>query len=138
MARGRRRREVNTPTPSLTFRLPSVIRSPLSVVTPTVLQEIEDRRTYHPLGRSRPARFSTGGPSHVTVKDRPRNGRFRYSDPFGSSGTKAFVAFTRPSAVAICVRRKTRKEVLFAKRKAGRGGSQRRHRRNWFSKVSCR
>lgn len=137
MARSKRRREVSTPTPSLTVRLPSVSRSLVSVRT--VLQEVEDRRTFHPLGRSRPARFSTGGPSHVSLKDRSRNGRYKYSDPFGASGTKAFVAFQRPGAVAICVRRKTRKEVLFAKREAGRrGGFKRRFRRGPWSKISCR
>lgn len=142
MSRKRRRREVSTPISSLTLSLPSAARSSRSTLTlspsRSILQQIEDRRDYHPLNDARPARFMTGGSSHLTVKDRSY-GRQVYRDPFsGRSGTKAVVAFRSPDATVLCVRRKVRKEVLHAKRKAGRGGPQRRHRRNWFSKVSCR
>lgn len=139
MARNRRRREVSTS--SLTVSLPAVSRSSLSpILSPSrsILREIEDRREYHPLQDARPARFMTGGPSHVTVKDRSY-GKQVYRDPFsGRSGTKAAISFVGPDGVLVCVRRKRRKEVLFAKRRAGRSGKQRRHRRNWFSSISCR
>lgn len=134
----RRRREVSTPTPSLTVRLSPSAR-PLVAPSPsrTILQDIEDRRTFHPLGNARPARFSTGGPSHLTTKDRPAHDRFAGIRKF-NSGTKAAVVFAAPDNVAICVRRKSRREVLFAKRRAGKGGARRRApRRNWFSAIKC-
>lgn len=151
MSRSRRRREDNLP--SLTTSLPSVSapsvsarRSPL-VASPsqTILQQIEDRRTFHPLGESRPARFSTGGPSRISVKDRAYNGRYKYADPHRisanihlNSGTKAPLSFAAPDGTIVCIRRRTRKEVLFATRRAGRGGKQRKHRRNAYSGVRCK
>lgn len=45
------------------------------------------------------------------------------------------ISFGDPATVAICVRRKQRREVLFAKRRMrGRGGARRRH---WYSNVKC-
>lgn len=46
------------------------------------------------------------------------------------------VKFMIPEAVAICVRRKQRREVLFSIKKNGRNGG-RRYRRNIFSSVGC-
>lgn len=144
--RSRDKREDNSPS-----LMPALLRptapsvSPLPSPARTILQEIEDRRTYHPLGDARPARFSTGGPSRISVKDRSYNGRYRYADPHRTSknihlnsGTKAPLSFASPDATIVCVRRKTRKEVLFAKRRAGRGGKQRRHRRTLYSGVQCK
>lgn len=148
MAKGRKRdkREDNSPslTPSL-LRPTAPLVSPLPSPSQTILREIEDRRTYHPLGEFRPARFRTGGPSRITVKDRPYNGRYKYADPHRNSrnihlnsGTKAPVSFAVPDGTVVCVRRKQRKEVLFAKRRAGAKGRQRRHKRNLWTKVRCR
>lgn len=54
---------------------------------------------------------------------------------------KAFLghrlAFSIPRLVALCVRRKTRKEVLHALRKTGGGSGRRRPRRNFWSNVKC-
>lgn len=133
----RRRREVFTPTPSLTAPLSPLVRPLVSPPSRTILQEIEDRRTYHPLGDSRPARYSTGGPSHLKTKDRPAHDRFANVRRF-TSGTKAAVVFSDPDNVAICVRRKSRREVMFAKRRAGMSGPRRRKpRRNWYSAIKC-
>lgn len=46
------------------------------------------------------------------------------------------IAFAVPNKVAICVRRKTRREVLFAKRKT-RKGSGANKTRNFWSDVKC-
>ena len=46
------------------------------------------------------------------------------------------VRYVVPRDAVICARRKIRKEVIFAKGKAGRGG-QRRPRRNDYSNVVC-
>lgn len=148
MAKGRKRDKREDNSPSLT---PSLLRPTAPLVSPvpspsqTILREIEDRRTYHPLGEFRPARFRTGGPSRITVKDRPYNGRYKYADPHRTSknihlnsGTKAPVSFVAPDGTLLCIRRKQRKEVLFAKRKAGRGGShRRRYRRTPYSSIKC-
>ena len=45
------------------------------------------------------------------------------------------IGFRVPSKVAICVRRKTRKEVIFAKGKGGKG--TRRPKRNKWCDVHC-
>lgn len=47
------------------------------------------------------------------------------------------VGFHMPWQVVICVRRKRRKEVLFAKRKTGAGARARVRRRNEYSDVRC-
>lgn len=85
--------------------------------------EVEDRRRFHPSRKFRSA-ASFSRPHHVLkVKS--------------SRALSARVAFSAPKKVLVCVRRKRRKEVLHAKRVAGRGGL-RRPRRSWFSDVSCR
>lgn len=137
MGKKRRRREATVPSlPSLTvIRLPISTVSLVPVTTPKNLTEVEDRRTFHPLGPTRPARFSTGGPSSLTLRDKPKAGRFK--TPFGHSQTKATVAFDDPGNVLVCLRRKRRKEVLHAMKRAGKGGRQRRHRRNTHSAIRC-
>lgn len=139
MSRRRRRRDVSTPTPSLTVhRLPRVtlpVLSPLSLTPPTDL--LGDRRQYHPLGPLRGAVSFSGGQHALRATDRKNVDRFAGLRKFPSQ-TKASIGFDAPVSVLVCVRRKRRKEVLFAKRKTGRGGArQRRPRRNWFSKIHC-
>lgn len=92
------------------------------------LQDIEDRRQFHPLEFFRPARTVYGGPSSVTVKQPAR--KFSRMLPFGLS-------FEAPKKTVICVRRKQRKEVLHALKKVGRGRGGGRKRRNWYSSISC-
>lgn len=91
------------------------------------LSEVDDRRTYHP-SRHRPA------PSF----SRPRH-RLKVPSLLQNplAGTKALVTFSAPQNVLICVRRKIRKEVMHAFKKAGKTG-QRRPRRNAYSSISCR
>lgn len=137
----RRRREVNTTIPSLTVSRHRPLSSPsVSLVSPlaqSYLQEAEDRRAYHPLGPSRPARFSTGGNSTITLRDKPSHDRFASVRRF-ASGTRAILAFGAPDRVALCVRRKSRREVMFAKRYAGlRGPKRHKPRRRWHSSISC-
>lgn len=47
------------------------------------------------------------------------------------------LSFQQPRGVLVCVRRKARREVLFAKRNTGRGSKSRVRRRNSFSHVRC-
>lgn len=150
MARKRRRSSADTPdvasfeeaarpsvTPSIRFETP--------------LQEIEDRRTFHPSGVHRPIRMiSTAAPSTLTLRDRKysktaakfgrqwRSPLFRGLGAKLSSQTKASLAHEMPERVIACVRRKQRKEVLHAQRKTGRSGRiTRRRRRNETSKYRC-
>lgn len=77
------------------------------------LREWEDGRTFHPDGVFRPAGV--------------RRSRFaRQLFATDSAYSRQAVAFAVPKQVAVCVRRKQRREVLFAKRRMkGRGGTRR-------------
>lgn len=85
------------------------------------MDEVEDRRRFD-ADPSKPARTASG-----------QRARFRalYNAPLQTIG------FQDPRRVLICVRRKARREVLFAKRQTGRGAKARRHRRNQYSNVRC-
>lgn len=102
---------------------------PRPIVSPLInkLREIEDRREYHPEKKYRPVRQLSGHPvkSHVI-----KPAKFKSQLPFGLN-------FAVPKDTVVCIRRKRRKEVLFAKGKAG-GSQKRRHpRRNLNSKIGC-
>jgi len=118
-------------------RLPVAVRV-LSVRRPaarfSVLQQIEDRRTFHPEGVARPARgyriarhrLQVVGPGTDVVPG-------LFSAPVVPVG----VGFAAPRQVAICVRRRVRKEVIHALGKAGRGVKRRLPRFNYYSEVIC-
>lgn len=117
--------------------------SPISIpVFTEPLVEVDDRRLFHfdpPAGRA--PLDEEGRPARITLRDKKRTrgakrGVYRFG-PRIYSQTKAIRAFEEPRKVLICIRRQSRKEVLFAKRKAGRGG-MRPPRRNAWSSISCR
>lgn len=93
-----------------------------------LIRSIEDRRLFHPERDYRPA-LSFGRRSTLVI-----------SSSAGIAGRQnvlpARVRFDVPEKVAKCVRRKERREVLFAKRKTRKGAGSRR-RRDWWSDVSC-
>lgn len=105
------------------------------------LAVIEDRRLYHPDRFTRPARSFTNR-THRLAVDQPR----RVSEPPGLHGRAkkrrrralsfARIKFEDPKTL-ICVRRRRRREVLFAKGVGG-GRVSRRRRTNEFSSISCR
>lgn len=95
------------------------------------LRPISDRRLYHPLGAVRPALSLSGNPHRLVYG---RNSKVTAVTRW----PVAAVAFHAPKRVVICVRRKRRKEVIFALGRAGRGGSFRKPRRNFYSSVECR
>lgn len=105
--------------------------SPLAPLDPLV--ELEDNRTFHPSGSSRAPRFAV----RLSARDRQPSPRQRQVGYRPRSQTKAVIAFEQPDQVVLCVRRKERREVLFAKRRHGRGG-RRPRRRTWKSQISCR
>lgn len=130
----------NTFRPVLPMDLINLARS----VRPLV--EIEDRRTWHP-DRTRPAAMLTR-PRHRLVlhapgAKRPRVPAKRYGTlpelrPRGS-GVPFQIGFRGAPSVLICIRRQSRREVLFAR--GGPAGPPRPFRKprwNRFSKLVCR
>lgn len=102
-------------------------------VTPVDLRIFEDRRTL-------PAPFRFAPPAAlrrpaVRVFDKPK--RFKTTPRLRALHTPGTLSFAAPDKVLVCVRRRRRKEVLFAKNKAGKRG-QRKPRRNYWSSISCR
>lgn len=89
----------------------------------SLFQEIEDLREYHPEGINRAARAISRSSAREKIGK---------ESPF----TRQVKAFVEPDRVALCVRRKRRREVLFAKRKTrkGSGGAKR---LNWRSFIHC-
>jgi len=93
------------------------------------LSTYEDRRAYHPISRAfRPA-FSIPTAARIIKAVEPKASR-RFQ-----SQTKATLAFAEPRRVLVCIRRRTRKEVLLALGKGG--GGKRKPRRNHLSEVTC-
>lgn len=117
--------------------------SPSPAVDPLLddpLLAFEDRRQYHPAGPARPALMSWASD---LVANTVRNTAYdisgkRYYDR-AKTYAAAGLAFRDPKRVAICVRRKIRREVLFAlspHRRIGSGRGKHR-RRNWASSIRC-
>ena len=123
MAR-RRRRSRSTPrnayanVPSLPRR---VLRRPVRVALPA----IEDRRRYHPLRSQRPTMRTDGRRTERLVLDAKHRPRLMHR-----------LAFPDPQRVVTCVRRKERREVLFATGGASKRNKKRR-RRTWRSNIRC-
>jgi hypothetical protein len=88
-----------------------------------------DRRTYTPL-RAVPMAMRIDG-KHAAIDRRSVNTRTRT----GTQKPVRVFAFRDAQKVAICVRRKERREVIHAKGISG--GKVRRGRRNEFSSVRC-
>lgn len=104
---------------------------------PSVLRLYEDRRYWHPEGNIAPAR-SFSHPRHrlKTVVPRSRQNELPYKN-VGYSPVPYLVGFRNPSRVLICVRRKQRREVMFAMGYGGKAGNQFRHRTSEYSDVRC-
>lgn len=96
------------------------------------LNEIEDRRTWHPQGDVRPARRVLAPASRFRVV-RPVSTQASLVE---ASSVPISVGFQDARRVLVCVRRKQRREVLFAKGYGGAGTPPRRF--SEYSKISCR
>lgn len=123
--------------------------APVIERAPRDLSVIEDRRTFHPEGVNRLPRRKTGAPAQFVLRhpDKARRGKSlaqRYLDGLIHQGRRSAKTalqrgqreFQKPQDVLTCVRRQRRKQVIFAKRKQGKGARARR-RRNWRSEFSC-
>lgn len=131
-----RRRSGNRPPPRPLVRSQILTRAPTRAVVKRlpdplhVVRNLEDRRSYHPLRRLRPAAAVSPDARRLVVTP-PSAGVSFYSP-------SATIGFNRPKDVSICVRRKVRRETLFGLNRAGRGVrvSKRRRRSEW-SNVHC-
>lgn len=90
---------------------------------------VQDNRVFHPDGPLR-SQLTTTGQKHSLVAKNHSTSR---PDPFAPMR----IAFQRPKRLLVCIRRHMRKEVMFAKNKAGRSG-QKRPTRNFYSSISCK
>lgn len=106
-------------------RLEAILENPYTAVRST-LQDVEDRRTFHPAGRSRPA---TSSRRHL-VKIKPTK--------LTAFAQTAIHTFAHPKFVMTCIRRKMRKEILHALGKSGKGSRyNKKPKYNQHSKVRC-
>jgi hypothetical protein len=90
------------------------------------LEEVEDRRSFHPDREVKPRSTRSWRPRlavPTAARSKPR------SYGLGS------IAFKAGKKVAICIRRKMRRRALMAKGKGG--GNHRRPRRNRYSNIWC-
>lgn len=91
---------------------------------------VEDFRRFDPEPYGLPKLFS-GVTASVDVATPSPGTRRKTKVPYQ-------IAFTAPAATIQCVRRQRRKEVMFAKNKAGKGkGRQRRPRWSRWSDIRC-
>lgn len=102
--------------------------------------DVEDGRSWHP-DPERGAVTVGGRWARLVVHPRPA---VAYSRPLWSwRGTPRGVQvpvglrFESPLKVITCLRRKVRREVIFARRKAGAGARSRVRARNWRSEIGC-
>lgn len=137
----RSERDVSISTPITSFA--ARLRGPSFGVSPLAFRHqpiFDDGRHFHPAPDFRPAFTLRGNKSAVRLADRPAS-RVAVASGFNKrirSQTKAFLTFAAPERVSVCVRRMRRKEVMFATKRAGRSGSQRKRRRSRYSEISCR
>lgn len=123
-SRGQRVNNYNASRP-VTIRLTDPAIRPLSL-----LQQIEDRRTYHP-DPYRPAALDYS-PRHRLEVDSNTNNK-----QTSASAVPGGVQFQDAKHVMVCVRRKTRKEVMFALNRTGKGSGRGRRKRSMYSDVGC-
>lgn len=111
------------------------------------LSFVEDRRRFDPEGDYAPARSASRRDQArildsltSPIPDPGRAGQLRsIARPKRSASffnSRSVFQFAVPRKVALCVRRKRRKEVLFAKRRTGKGARTPK-RRNYWSEISC-
>lgn len=91
----------------------------------STLQDVEDRRNYHP-GRSSSSRPAASPRRHQAP-----------TRPVKLFTPGVLEAFKAPQHVAVCVRRKVRDQVLHALKKTGKNSSRKKPRRNQWSYVRC-
>lgn len=89
-----------------------------------LVRQLEDRRQFHPSRSLRPAGAMSRAARSLV-------------EPAAVGSRTPGLKFADPEKVSRCVRRKDRREVLFAKRLTRKGAGASHRRRNWFSAIGC-
>lgn len=103
--------------------------------SPVTLSQFEDLRTFHPEGALRAPLTVFGNPATWSVSGGPSKSNSVVHPSWGGLGRSR--EFFAPGRVVMCVRRKQRREVLFAFRRTGRGSHAPKS-RTWRSGFSCK
>lgn len=103
----------------------------LQPLAPKPLKLLEDRRAFHPTKHVEPKTVSAR-PRQVLRAERSPS----ISRPHAAPYLSPRIGLAKPDQVAMCIRRKTRREVIFAKGKTRKGAGARRTRNQW-SDLSC-
>lgn len=139
--KSKRRQQRDTPSIASPLLLSRLIKP-----APSPLKLIEDRRTHHPGGHKSARSLHTAHHTLVVKKPKPKVIRGPHGKPMKSA--KKFnplrpfstlpvpVAFKEAKRVVVCLKRKIRKEVIFAKKLTRKGKGSRRHRNQW-SNIQC-
>jgi len=132
MARRRNRSSLDMPAAPIR-RFPDPLGAALIKVhrLPSV-RLLEDRRLFHPSRALRPALSFYHKAAKIVYRAKSSAVPSSRMTPMVSPR----VGFAVPRDVAVCVRRKARKEVMHATGKAG-GRVSRKRRRNLYSSVDC-
>lgn len=111
-------------------RAPDYVRRQAANAYRDVIRSLEDRRlwTPDPYLPAAPASWTRAARRQVIAESPAANLSSGLYTP------SAAVGFAEPKKVSICVRRHVRREVLLA---TGKGGRNRRGKRNWWSDVQC-
>lgn len=105
---------------------------------PAPLLEVQDYRRFDPTPDYDLPRTISGTVARRTLRDRSFTDRFGNQIRNQQSQTKALLAFADPTKAVTCIRRHQRREVLFAKKKAGMAARRMRPRRlTHQSKIGC-
>lgn len=155
MARSKRRRSTSRDA----YAIPNARVETYDYPTDAYAARVDDTRFYHPEEGNRPPLLLSGVPSRWEEVYRPLPGprllwpsasrQVSRRSPaisgswitsrksgFNRKWYSAF-AFAHPPRVVTCIRRWTRKEVLFARGVAGRKGRKHKPRRTWRSTLRC-
>lgn len=135
-SRGQRdRAPIASPDPLLDPLDRLVMPSPWSPVInparddPGPLADLSDGRLWHP-SRARPNLTVFSSRARLAPSMRTSEKRPAFFSPV--------ISFARPQTVITCVRRKQRREILFARKRTGAGSKARFRHRNIWSSISCR
>lgn len=134
MAKGKSRGTRDAPQ-SLTVSLRSENRQQ-KPASRHLLTQIQDLRSFDFSPGTRPAKLFSGQPARFTLDPAQVKKTQQKNSTRQRQVVPTKIAFSAPKETLVCIRRSRRKEVLFAKRKTGKGG-QKKPRRSPWSEYKC-
>ena len=130
MAR-RKKRSRSSQRDDTTIASPLLRTNPVRYTSPIL--SLDDRRRFVPFEYDRP--LSVRKDQRKVVERVSRARRAENKKPARQRHYK--FSFAVPEKVVVCVRRKRRREVLFAMRRTGKGSRKLHRRRDHYSDVRC-